>query len=101
MFNHTTDVKALVIAASALAIALLTMCVGVNCTWAGSGQSSGLEFTPITPRAAPHSTYRLVQACAGFHNECSTTNPNIPRCCGGFVCVSNPNATGRTWCERQ
>jgi hypothetical protein len=103
-------------------------------TLSGSGQPSGLEFTPISPevtfqtgpeaadvrrftrrhfwalahdsyvmsgttRAVPHSTYRLVQACAGFHNECSNSNINIARCCEGFVCVSNPNANGRTWCE--
>lgn len=136
MFNHTTVAKAFVISACALAIALLTIGMGVNSSRAESDQSSGLKFTPIssevtfqtgseaadvwrfarqnpwavalnsymmsgTTRAARHATYRLVQACAGFHNECSSTSPNIPRCCQGFVCISNPNANGRQWCERQ
>jgi hypothetical protein len=40
--------KAIVIAYRTLAIAVLTIGVGVNSAWAGSGQPSGLKFTSIS-----------------------------------------------------
>jgi hypothetical protein len=47
MSNHTAVAKAFVMAACTLAIALLTIGMGVNATWAGSEQPSGLKYTPI------------------------------------------------------
>jgi hypothetical protein len=38
MFNHTTDAKAFVMAACALAIALLTIGMGVNSSWAAGAE---------------------------------------------------------------
>jgi len=43
MFNHITEAKTFVMAASTLAIALFTIGMGVNSTWAGSDQPSALQ----------------------------------------------------------
>ena len=48
MCCHTTVTKAVVTAACALAIALSAIGMGVNSTWAGSDQASGLKFTPVS-----------------------------------------------------
>jgi hypothetical protein len=44
MFTHT---RVFMIAERTLSIALLTIGVGVNSTWAGLNQTSELKFTPI------------------------------------------------------
>ena len=56
MCNHTAVAKAVVIAQRTLAIALFTIGMGVNSTWAGSDQASGLNFTPVSLELAarPH-----------------------------------------------
>lgn len=51
MFNRTTDAKAFATAACALAIALFTIGMGVNSSWAGSDQPSGLLLPPISSEA--------------------------------------------------
>jgi hypothetical protein len=90
MFNRVT---------AALAIPLFIIGMSVNSTWARS--SNQFFALKLFMHTTPHSTYRLAQACAGFHNECSNTNSNYPPCCQELVCVSNPNANGRMWCERR
>jgi hypothetical protein len=101
MCNPTVVAKAFVIGARTLALCVIAIAVGVNSTWAGSNQPSGLKFTPILSEgAAPHSTYRLVQACAGFHQMCDPNRPDYA-CCQGLVCVPNPNANARMWCEQR
>jgi hypothetical protein len=62
MFNRTTVAKAFVTAACALAIALLTIGIGVNSAWAGSDQTSRPQVNPISsdvisqPVTAPDDT---------------------------------------------
>ncbi len=56
MCNHTADAKAFAIGPRTLAIALLTIGMGVNSTWAGSDQPSGLNFTPISPEVLTSAT---------------------------------------------
>ena len=48
MFNHITEAKTFVMAARTLAIALLTIGLGVNSAWAGSDQPSGQQVSPLT-----------------------------------------------------
>jgi len=43
MFNRTTDAETFATAACALAIALFTICMGVNSTWAGPDQTPSLQ----------------------------------------------------------
>lgn len=58
MCNRIIYAKAFVTAACALAFALLTIGTGVNSSWAGSDQASGLNFTPVPSelaiQARPH-----------------------------------------------
>jgi hypothetical protein len=58
MCDHTVVAKAVVTTACSLAIAFSTIGMGVNSSWAGSDQASGLNYTPIslelTTQAAPH-----------------------------------------------
>jgi hypothetical protein len=56
MCNRTTVAKAVVTTVSTLAIALLIIGMGVNSTWAGSDQPSGLNFTPISPEVITSAT---------------------------------------------
>jgi hypothetical protein len=51
MCNHTAVAKAIVITERTLAIALLTIGLGVKHTLAGSDQPTGLNFTPISSEA--------------------------------------------------
>jgi hypothetical protein len=46
MCNRTALAKVFVTAACALAIALFTIGMGVNSSWAGSDQTPGMKFTP-------------------------------------------------------
>jgi hypothetical protein len=48
MYKHGPDKKVILLALRILAIALLTIGLGVKSTWAGSDQTSGFHFTPIT-----------------------------------------------------
>ena len=48
MCNRTTVAKAFATAASALAIALFTIGIGINSAWAGSDPPRRLKFTPIS-----------------------------------------------------
>ena len=48
MCNHTAVAKTFVVAACTLAVALLTIGIGVNSSWAGSDQLIGLNFTPTS-----------------------------------------------------
>ena|SRR6202035_1544700 len=48
MRNHVSVAKARVIAARTLAIALVTVSMGINSTRAGSDQPPGLNFTPTS-----------------------------------------------------
>jgi hypothetical protein len=61
MFNHATDAKAFVMAACALAIALLTIGMSINSTWAGSDQPSRLKFTPISTDVVVHPAPRSMR----------------------------------------
>jgi len=54
MCNHTAVTKAIVMAACTLAIALLSIGIGGNSTWAGSDQPSSLNFTPISNDVVVH-----------------------------------------------
>ena len=49
MFNHTAIAKALATAACTLAVALLTIGMGVNSSSAESDQPSGLKLAAIIP----------------------------------------------------
>lgn len=105
MRNHTAVASAVVAAACTLAIALLTIGTGVNFAWAGSGQPSGLNFTPISFEGVYRSgtkadkATRFAQACMHFHEGCSIPpDMRFPCCAGAQVCKPNPNANGRYWC---
>jgi len=105
MFNRTTVGKTFVTAACSLAIALITIGTGVNSSWAGSDQASGLKFTPISLEGVYRSgtradkARRFSQACMHFHEECSIPpDTRFPCCAGAQVCQPNPNANGRYWC---
>jgi hypothetical protein len=104
MFNHITEAKTFVMAASTLAIALFTIGMGVNSTWAGSDQPSGLKFTSISSEGVYRSgreadkARRFTQVCMHFHEECSIPPDMRFPCCAVNTCQPNPNANGRTWC---
>ena len=106
MFDHPAVAKAFVTAACALAIALLTIGMGVNSTRAGSDQPSGLNFTPISsggvfppvpsarhPRCTS-SHYRqclrlaaVSQDCAEYETRQSALDNNLVICAAGFGVV--------------
>ena len=123
MFNHT-HAKAFVTAACALAIALLTIGMGVNSSWAESDQPSGLNIAPIstdvvvqplTSAGHPHRSITLPRlavvppasftpiiyyaafACMDFGQPCGGTGQQAyPPCCQGYVChIQGGNMYGR------
>jgi hypothetical protein len=104
MCNRTTYAKAFVKAACALAIALSTIGMGVNSTWAGSDQPTGLNFTPISFEGVYRSgteadkARRFAAACVRYHEECTIPPDMRYPCCTGHTCQPNPNANGRYWC---
>ncbi len=124
MCNHTAVAKAFVIAACTLAIAFLTIGMGVNSTWAGSDQPTGLNVTPIstdmvvqplTSANHPHRSITLPRSavvppasftpiihyaafvCMGFGDPCGGAGPHAyPPCCQGYVChIQGGNMYGR------
>ena len=106
MYNHTAVAKAFATAACTLAIALLTIGMGVYSTWAGRDQSSGLNFTPISSKRVHQNgtkadkARRFAQACARYHEDCSIPpDTRFPCCTGSGSCQINPTANGRHWCE--
>jgi hypothetical protein len=106
MCNHTADKKDIVITAHTLAIALLTIDMGVNSAWAGSDRSSGLNNTPVSSEGVYRSgtkadkARRFTQACMQYHEEC-TPYPDMryPCCDPNQICDINPTANGRHWCN--
>jgi hypothetical protein len=97
--------KGQVIAAHTLAIALLTVGMGIHSTRAESDQLPGLKFTPISTEGVyrsgtkPDKARRFTQACMHFHEECSIPpDMRFPCCAGEQVCQPNPTANGRYWC---
>jgi hypothetical protein len=53
-------------------IALLTIGMGVNSSWAGSEQPSGLKFTPIKSlRTAQNPPQDNSCSCSQYHINCS------------------------------
>jgi len=115
MFDRTTDAKTFTTAACALAIALFTIGTGVDSSWAGSEQPSGLKYTPIlfggvfppVPSAGhplrsitmPRTAVRLfisttlktfvAQNCLPAGSPCS----NVAQCCFNFTCSVVPPAS--------
>jgi len=90
MCNHTAVAKTSIKAASTLAIALLTMGMGVNCSWAGSGQPSDLKSTPVTsntfsqPGTAAGSRHRwFAQYGLPWGAPCTAT---FPQECYSGIC---------------
>jgi hypothetical protein len=77
------------VALSTLAIALSTIGIGVNSTWAGSDQPYGLKFTPISsevtvqPPLADHRHRARPDAVACYGEWCQV---GVGECCAGFVC---------------
>jgi hypothetical protein len=82
MCNNTAVAKAFVIAARTLAIALLTIGMGVNSTWAGSDQPFRIKFTPISSKVV----FQPVTAAGNPHR--SITMPRTAQAClpNGAVC---------------
>jgi hypothetical protein len=74
MFNQPTVSRAFVKSACTMAIALLTIGMGVNSSWARSDQSSGLKFAPIS----------RVQLCDGCGQLCG--HADQPYCPSGCYC---------------
>jgi hypothetical protein len=81
MCNHTSVARA--VAVAALAVAFLSTGMGVNSTWAGSDQPSGLKFTPISSEGVyrsgtkPAKAWRFTQGMGG----------GMPSLCGeDFTC---------------
>ena len=107
MGNHTAVAKAFVTAACALAIALFTIDMVANPTWAGSDQTPGMKFTPrlfegvyrrSTNYKAAKAT-RFAQKCQQYHEECSKyPDTRFPCCDPNQSCEFNRNANGRYWC---
>ena len=61
MCNHTAVAKAVVAASCALAVALFTIGMGVNFTWAGSDPSNyELKLTPISSEAVFQPAHRSI-----------------------------------------
>jgi hypothetical protein len=93
MCNHSAVAKAL-----AQAIALFTIGVSVNSTWAGSDQPSGLFFTPIPSKVIfqtltsdghpdPSSIlHRVLKLCLIPGAECDPSKPE--QCCSNVCIVS-------------
>jgi hypothetical protein len=79
MLNHPTDDKAFVKTACSLAIALLTIGMGVNSSWAGLDQPSGLKSTPISTNA-----FSLPNASHG-RLRWSTEMPPLPAAASGIM----------------
>jgi len=105
MRNCTALAKVFVTAACALAIALFTIDLAVNPTWAGSDQTPVMKFTPrlfegIYQRSTKTAkATRFTQACVQYHEECSSyPDMRFPCCDPSQSCESNPNANGRSWC---
>jgi hypothetical protein len=92
MRNHTAIAKALVVAACTLAIALLTIGMGLNSSKAWSDQSTGLNFTPIPSQPAFHSytghpqrfliPRSFAQNLKGLHEKCSDDDE-----CQSHLCI--------------
>lgn len=113
MFNHTTDAKAFVTAACTLAIALLTIGMGVNSTWAGSDQQSGLQSThissqvviPPTPPPAQASPDRLLplHRTAQASPQEAARAECVHRCDRALLtCLSSAvTASTKKWCNDQ
>jgi len=105
MCNRTSYATTFGTAARALAIALLIIGTGVTSAWAGSDQTSGLNFTPISSEGVYRSgtkadeARRYTQALQGYHQECSLPPDNRFLCDSTFLCQPNPNVNGRYWCD--
>ena len=101
MYNYTVVARTFAM----VAIALLIIGMGVNSSWAGSDQTSGLKFTPISFEGGYRSgtkvdnALRFTQACMHFHEGCSLPPDMRFPCCGGAeVCKPNQIANGLYWC---
>jgi hypothetical protein len=94
MYNHTAVAKAFATAACTLAIALLTIGLGVNSTWAADPPLVP-NFTPLTHALlitpVPYGKIRLVQACAGRAQTCNAADGRGP-------CRSFPTLSSRVCC---
>jgi hypothetical protein len=90
MCNRTVVAKALVIAGCTLAIALSTIGMGVNSSWAGADRASGLNFTPIStdmverPAPRPMRADRIQRADVCFKSGERPGAGNLCyKCCSG------------------
>jgi hypothetical protein len=92
MCNATEVAKRYTIAACAVAIALLTISVGVKSTWAGSDQQAGLKFTPISSEMVVYPLHArqghlIIGSMSGCRSadgalSCACQQP-YPVCCVG------------------
>jgi len=110
MCNHTAVAKTFVMAACILAIALLTIGMGVNySSWAGSNQPSGLILASISPTPSIHrrvmtpKNNRLALACAPEGGCCSwlsyfCSSGGPTPCCAGLFC-DHEGSTGTGVCS--
>jgi hypothetical protein len=110
MFNHTAVAKAFATAACTLAIALLTTGMGVNSSWAGSDQPSGMSLASLTTSPSHQTSPNhlknktLANACSPLGGCCSWgpalagwCNSSGPTtCCAGACC--HPGGTGPGFC---
>ncbi len=98
MFNHTTDAKAFVTAACTLAIALLTIGIGVNSTWAGSPDPRYLSHSNPSATSVP---FRYAQNCVPTNGVCFAPGMQRPQtCCPGKSCsVTRRNQPGYLFCS--
>jgi hypothetical protein len=120
MCDHTAVAKAIVVAQRTLAIALLTIGMGVNSTWAESDQASGSKFTPMSSEVVvrpviaashPHRSITMprtavsapiatslktlvAQACLPIGYACS----NDPDCCSEICSTDVRNPAPGTVC---
>ena len=105
MCNHTAVAKAFVVAACTLAIALLTIGMSVNSTWAETGQPSERNFTSIASKSAPARTgqkvraNRMAQACIKS-GDSPGEGQLCYKCCSG-VCAVNTCSSGGKTCKCQ
>ena len=94
MYNHTAVAKAFATAACTLVIALLTIGMGVNSTWAGSDPPIVQNFTPLSPAlhinlaTANHMT--TSRSFPAFHDRLAfTTRAGCERQCKFLAAVAS------------